>query len=665
MISRPVGSEFFERAALALTIGLDTRWAGIVRRSRDGETGEFLACIGDGHAMPGRTYPLSASPCAAGYMRGAAERNCLISEGLGDRYPTNEMGESTGAVAYHGEVFVNSEGRAAGHVFVMDDRPIRRDPECRWFLHLVGRLVGAEYGRWQAEQEAEGLRVQLSQAGCFRDLVANCPLGFFVHRGGELLFVNDAAARMFGCESGREVMQAPSMSDFMAPAERERLMAFCEACMSGHEVPSRYEAQYKRKDGTEITVEVMASLIDWDGAPAVQITLFDMTQRHERERRLHGARRMEALEQLTGGVAHDFNNILSIILGNLDLARELVSQPLVADHIDRSMDAAARGASLTHHLLSFARRQPLHPEAISPEALEERIRKALMSVAGRGEIETEITLAIDLWNSLADPKGLRNALASLMANAVDALSTGGKLSIGAANVSVQAGVESAELGLVPGDYVRITVSDDGIGMSPEVARRAFEPFFSTKTVGKGSGLGLSVVYGFARQLGGTATVESTEGSGSVATLFLPRHLPGETEPAAAGTEPTQGHGEVVLVVEDDPDVRKLVVLFLEGFGYEVREAADASQAESILASALRIDLLLTDLQLPGEIGGVELMARCVARQPGLPVIFMSGHAGVRSEDLGFLDKEVRVLAKPFRRAEIATAVRTALDEAGS
>jgi PAS domain S-box-containing protein len=662
LMQNAAGTKFFEQAVLALSAGLDARWVGIVRRSGDGRRGEFLACAADGRAVAGKPCSLDASPCAEGYARDAALRHFFIPEDFDKRYPTNELGESTSAVAYRGEVFLNRTGKAAGHVFIMDDRPMRQDPQERWFLHLVGRLVGAEYNRWQVELEADALRQRILSARDFRGVVESSPLGLVVHRGGKLLFVNDAAARMFGCDNADAIMRASAPDRPMMPAERERLMAFFEVCTSGHDVAANYEARYRRKGGEEATVEILANLVEWEGESAIQLTLLDAAQRRAREARVHEARRMEVVEQLTGGVAHDFNNILSIILGNLDLAREQVSSPAVIDHIDRSMSAAGRAASLTHHLLSISRRQPLQPEAITPQDMTACMEAALAQ-SRRPGLTAKISCADDLWTSEADPRGLRNAIGGLAANAADALCGEGTLSIAARNVEVYANGETAVPGLPEGDYVCVSVSDNGMGMPPEVAKRAFEPFFTTKAVGKGSGLGLSVIHGFARQSGGSVTIKSAPGQGTTVAVYLPRRRPdhSDEDAEADAVEWASGRGETLLVVEDDAEVRKLVTLFLKGYGYDVLAAENAAQAEAWLDVEPGVDLLLTDVQLPGGVGGVELMARCLARRPDLAVLFMSGHAGARPTDFDSLDREVKVLQKPFRRREIASAVRSALD----
>jgi signal transduction histidine kinase len=383
------------------------------------------------------------------------------------------------------------------------------------------------------------------------------------------------------------------------------------------------------------------------------------------EERLRQAQKMEVVGQLAGGVAHDFNNLLAIIYGNLDLLDEaLADRPDLRQIVQNTMNAASRGASLTHQLLAYSRLQPLDPRVLDVGKLVVDMTKLLQRTLGETiEIQTEV--ADNLWKTLIDPNQLENALLNLSVNARDAMPNGGKLTIEAQNAILDAAYAEEHLEVTPGRYVMLAVTDTGIGMSREVAQRALEPFFTTKPTGQGTGLGLSMVYGFVKQSKGHIKIYSEEGHGTSVKLYLPVAVTDEEDSRISSDRnelPAAKPGEVVLVVEDDSMVLRLAVQLLTGLGYQTLEARDGPEAIAMLERSGRIDLLFTDVVLPKGMNGTALARTAQSRRPQLKVLYMSGYTANAIIHHGVLDKGVHLLPKPFRKVELARKVRQLLDE---
>jgi signal transduction histidine kinase len=383
------------------------------------------------------------------------------------------------------------------------------------------------------------------------------------------------------------------------------------------------------------------------------------------EDRLRQAQKMEVIGQLAGGVAHDFNNLLAIISGNLELVREIASEDgSMAEMLQDAQDAAIRGASLTQQLLAYSRRQPLAPEVLNVGTLVSSLTDLLGRTLGE-TIRISTRMAGDLWTTRVDPRQLENAILNLAVNARDAMPEGGRLTIEAANVGLDEHYAALQVEVAAGPYVMLAVSDTGIGMPPEVAAKALEPFFTTKPVGHGTGLGLSMVYGFVKQSQGHIKIYSEPGRGTTVKLYLPRAAvggDGDIAPAQdRNVAPVARPGETVLVVEDDPMVRKLAVRLLTGLGYQVVEAENGPMALRLLDESPRVDLLLTDLILPEGMNGAMLARQIRERRPELKAVFMSGYAASAISHNGILEEGVPLLSKPFRKAELAEKIREVLD----
>ncbi|TFY93037.1 response regulator [Pseudomonas nabeulensis] len=391
----------------------------------------------------------------------------------------------------------------------------------------------------------------------------------------------------------------------------------------------------------------------------------EMFERERAEDALRHAQKMEAVGQLTGGIAHDFNNMLTGIIGSLDLMQRYIAAGR-SDEIGRFTDVAVssahRAAALTHRLLAFSRRQSLDRRPLDPNQLVVSLEDLFRRTKG-AHISLKMQLGRDIWPVNTDASQLENALLNLVINARDAMPDGGELLIETAN-SYLDGTDITTIEPVKaGDYVMLGVCDNGTGMAPKILAKAFDPFFTTKPIGQGTGLGLSMIYGFAQQSGGHVTIHSEPGQGTCVRLYLPR-LHGTslecTLPATSSEAPVALAGEAVVVVEDDPAVRMLVVNVLDELGYTAHQAADARTALPLLESDLRVDLLVTDVGLPG-MNGRQLAEIARQHRPGLRVLFMTGYAEKAAERQGFLEDGMDMVAKPFSIDLLATKIRSMIN----
>jgi PAS domain S-box-containing protein len=424
----------------------------------------------------------------------------------------------------------------------------------------------------------------------------------------------------------------------------------------------RFECRFRHKDGS-------FRWLSWTGVadgPYIYAVARDVTADKAAAERLKAteeallhSQKMEAVGQLTGGIAHDFNNLLTGIVGSLDLLQTRLNQGRtenVGRYIDAAMTSANRAAALTHRLLAFARRQPLIPKIVDANQLVVSLEDLLRRTIGEA-IDLAIVVSDDLWNTLCDPNQLESALLHLAINARDAMPDGGRLTLSTANARLD-GVTAETPALAPGDYICVAVTDTGTGMSAEVAARAFDPFFTTKPIGQGTGLGLSMIYGFARQSNGHATIESKPGQGTSVRLYLPRHRSGAVAGAtsAAATAERSVTGETVLVVEDEPVVRAVILEMLDEQGYRTLEAVDGPSGLRILQGNEQIDLLVTDVGLPG-INGRQLADQARETRPGLKILFVTGYAESVAIADGFLQPGMEMITKPFDLDNLSRRVR--------
>jgi PAS domain S-box-containing protein len=554
---------------------------------------------------------------------------------------------------------------------------IERDEQGR-AIRLVGahtdvtEQVMAEQALRQSEDRYRKLADQLSELNATlaqrveektreRDRIWNVSQDLLVvaDRNGVWRTVNPAWTRTLGWSEAELLNRT---SEWLEHPDDGGMTRVQVNRLGGSDATVRFESRFRHKDGSY-------RWLSWTGVPdqdRIYAVARDVTAEKAAAERLKvteeallQSQKMEAVGQLTGGIAHDFNNLLTGIVGSLDLLQTRLNQGRTdnfARYINAAMISANRAAALTHRLLAFARRQPLIPKSVDANQLVVSLEDLLRRTIGE-TIDLAIAAADDLWLTLCDPNQLESALLNLAINARDAMPDGGKLTITTSNARIE-GVTADTPALSPGDYVCISVTDTGTGMSAEVAARAFDPFFTTKPIGQGTGLGLSMIYGFARQSDGHVTIDSKLGRGTLVRLYLPRHHGEIAEQfvSAATAAEYAATGETVLVVEDEPVVRAVIVEMLGEQGYRTLEAIDGPSGLRILRTNARIDLLVTDVGLPG-MNGRQLADQARETRPGLKVLFITGYAESVAISDGFLQPGMEMITKPFDLDNLSQRIR--------
>ncbi|MDP1963627.1 MAG: PAS domain S-box protein [Reyranella sp.] len=474
---------------------------------------------------------------------------------------------------------------------------------------------------------------------------------------GNVLRVSPSSIRVLGFRP--DEMVGRSATDFICPEDLEATRNEMRAARRGN-ASRNFRSRYVHKDGHLVSLVWMGV---WSESDRHYFFVGrDMTEYDRTEGQLRQAQKMEMMGQLTGGVAHDFNNILMVILANVDaLEEDEELAPALRDRIEDIAKATERAADLTRQLLAFSRKQALQPRRTDVNLLVVTTGKLLQRTLGE-QIEIDFSLADDLWSAAIDRAQLESALVNLSLNARDAMPDGGRLLIETANKTLDEDYVAHNADTVAGDYVMLAVSDTGMGIAPDILDKVFEPFFTTKEIGKGTGLGLSMVYGFIKQSNGHIKIYSEPGRGTSIRLYLPRtgaDAPAETAP---GYAPPPGGSERILAVEDDPKVRAIVAGQLRSLGYTVAEASDGPMALAALEAAPQpFDLLLTDVIMPGPMNGKALADEILRRRPKTRVVFMSGYTEDAVVHHGRLDAGVLLLSKPFRKIDLAQILRQALD----
>jgi PAS domain S-box-containing protein len=509
----------------------------------------------------------------------------------------------------------------------------------------------------ERKQVEDALRVSDAR---FRDLIENSDLGMQIgSRKSGRIYINKACLNMFGYEMQDDLADLPRFS-IVAAGDRKKVGQYRNMVLDGETDSFEYEFNGLCKDGTIIPVHVYMRRILWEGEAAVHRTFIDLSDWKRAEELLQQAQKMEAVGQLTGGIAHDFNNLLMVIQGNAELLVAHAEGRQV-ELLERVLRATERGAELTQRLLAFSRRQTLHASSVDLGELVFGMRDLLARTLGE-TVEVEVLPGNDPGTALADAGQIETALLNLAINARDAMPDGGKLTVECMSASLGTAYVAANPEAVEGDFMVLAVTDTGTGMSADVLDHAFEPFFTTKEVGAGSGLGLSMIFGFAKQSGGHVTIYSEEGVGTTVKLYLPRSvsLAGDARKQRVESIPS-GSGEHVLVIEDDEDVRNLAVSLLEVLDYRASAVGDVSEARDFLANDSNVDLILSDVVLPGGVSGPQFAEEAQVLYPSLRIIFMSGYPAEAAMRNGFLGSDSVLLNKPFQRAELARAIRDALD----
>jgi PAS domain S-box-containing protein len=544
----------------------------------------------------------------------------------------------------------------------VENRFRHKDGSWRWLywtltvedglIYIIGRHVTAD------KLAAEALRESERQLRLFTEAVTDYAL-IRLNAHGVVSAWNPGAQRIKGYAESEIVGR--HFSCFYTAAERDAgrpELALATAAASGTFTTEGWRV---RKNGALFFASVVIDAIRDEGGRLIGFAKItrDITERRDAEAKLRRAQEqlaqsqtMEALGQLTGGIAHDFNNMIMVVSGNAQLLKERVRDPRNIRAIEAIESAAARGETLTRQLLAFSRRQSLNPTVIR---LRQRLAafRELLASSARGNIELVIDVGREIWPVAVDVHELELALINLVVNARDAMPDGGTIAIGARNVELQPEDTPEHLF---GDFVALTVADTGCGIEADILPKVFEPFFTTKQLDKGTGLGLSQVYGLTRQSGGTVTIESQLGQGTTVTIYLPRSRRPLSREEGADSSPPSGR-ETVLVVEDNPEVQEVAGLLLDQLGYRVFNVPSAAAALELLASGEAVDLVFTDVVMPGELDGVALARFIEEEYPGIPVLLTSGYAKAWHT----LEAGLPIVRKPYQLATLARAIRDALD----
>jgi len=602
-------------------------------------------------------------------------------EALGRPFPEvwAEAWDALGPVvrrAYAGEatyiedygVTINRSGFPEEAFFTFCYSPVRDETGAVCgMVDTVIETTGKVTAQRQLGLFAEDLARQVAERTADRDRMWCLATDLMLVLGtdADIVACNPAWTAMLGWDTDQ--LQRRAFADLLHPEDHDTTAAALQHLAQGASTV-RFENRLRHRDGSW-HVLAWTAVLDEDRILAVGR---DMPAEREAaaalqrsEAALYQSQKMESVGQLTGGVAHDFNNLLQVVSGNLQLLGRIAAGNAGAEkHLTNAMAAVNRGAKLTGQLLAFARRQPLQPKVVNigrfVSGMDDLLRRSL------GEsIETETIVSGGLWNTLADPSQVENALLNLAINARDAMNGAGKLTIEAGNASLDEAYVRHHTDVTAGQYVMLAVTDTGSGMPPDVLAKVFDPFFTTKPEGKGTGLGLSMVYGFVKQSGGHIKIYSEMGHGTTVKIYLPRVMQSEDVLVPETRREVTGGRETILVAEDDDEVRATVVEMLEGLGYRVLQARDAAAALAIVESGVAIQLLFTDVVMPGPVRSPQLARKAQERLPGLAVLFTSGYTQNAIVHGGRLDAGVELLGKPYTHDALAHRVRRLLDRYGA
>ncbi len=530
----------------------------------------------------------------------------------------------------------------------------------------VQRVAGAARDITAQHEKDARLRLLETAVNRLNDIVLITEAEPFDEPGPKIVFVNDAFQRRTGFTREETIGRSPRI--LQGPATQRDALDRIRHALEAWQ-PVREELINYTKDGQPFWLELdIVPLADEKGWFTHWVAVErDISERKEMEAHLQQSRKLESLGQLTGGVAHDFNNLLTVMMGNTEILLDRIPPGGLEHRLLKMIgQATERGADLTRRLLAFARRQPLQPRTVDVQELVHGMRDLLVRTLG-ASIDVRILCEPSTGQAKIDPGQLENAVLNLAINARDAMPDGGALIIETRNIELDASYVARYVDLQPGRYVCIAVSDTGVGIDPQVLERVFEPFFTTKDKSKGTGLGLAMVYGFVKQSHGHAEIYSEVGLGTTVKLYLPRQsqaadaLPVESAPSSV----LRGTGQTVLVVEDNELVLEFAVAQLESLGYRVVQAHDGQIALDILTSNVPLDLMFTDVVMPGGLSGFELGQRAAELRPGLPVLYTSGYPEGAISAHSAVPPGVRLLTKPYRLEQLAEQVTAALSGAGA
>ena len=671
--------------------GGDTKWfrayARVVRRTPEGEALRVIGVLRDissrkreqkelietarrwERAVRGTSDGLYDWDLNTGYVWYAARFREIVG------YADLEFPDTF--AAFQDALHADDRALVLGKVRAHLENRVRLDVRCRVVMRS-GSVIWCRL-RGEAERDAAGRPLRLS--GSLSDITAQIEAEDALNRSQDfygtildslplyLAYADQEERIVYANRMFQDLFDAPlansrgrAIREIMSEQRYNAVGPLIREALHGNPI----EGQGRFRDATGRALDLDAVFFPHrDESGQIQgcfVAARDVTEKRLLEAELRQSQKMEAVGRLTGGIAHDFNNLLSVIVGNMQLlARSVRESPRLLRQTETALNAAMRGANLTRRLLAFARQQVLEPKIVDLNALltgmYELLRRTLT-----GDIDIRQQLESELWTAKADPGQLENAVLNLVINARDAMPSGGVITIKTHNATVSER-QAREEGLMPGDYAVLDVADTGTGMPPDIVKRAFEPFFTTKEVGKGSGLGLSMVYGFVRQSGGHVSITSAVGSGTTVHLYFPRaHArPENADREAQGAADLPRGRETLLVVEDSVEVRMTAVEILRTLGYRVLEASNGRQALEQFMRRPEIALVFSDVMLPGGLLGPQLVQKLREHRPTLKVLMTTGFSESSIVSRGVLDGSIEVLPKPYRVEDLARRIRARLD----
>jgi PAS domain S-box-containing protein len=583
----------------------------------------------------------------------------IIPEGFAERLVTDATRSETDALAQEIGTGIELSGRRKdGSAFPIEIMLSPLDSPS-------GILVTAAIRNISVRKAADTQLAQME--GQYRGLLEAAPDAMVVvDQAGKIVLLNVQAEKQFGYS--RDELLGQKVTNIIPEGFAERLVTDAtrsETDALAQEIGTGIELSGRRRDGSQFPIEIMLSPLDSPSGILVTAAIRNISARRAADHQLRQSQKMEVVGQLTGGVAHDFNNILTIIMANADALQEEENlDPAVIVRLDQIATAVQRAADLTRSLLAFSRKQPLIPRPTDLNDLVAATGELLRRSLGE-QIEIGFVLAPKLQTVEVDRAQIETALVNLCVNARDAMPGGGKLTIETRNVTIDGDYAAHIPDATAGEYVLLSVTDNGTGMPPDTVAKVFEPFFTTKEVGKGTGLGLSMVYGFIKQSNGHIKVHSEVGRGTSFKLYLPHSTKKEAETVVVRPPALPRGRERILLVEDDPSIRGAVIQQLRSLGYTASEAFDGADGLAVFQSAERpFDLLLTDVVMPGPLTGRALADKVKVLWPNTKVVFMSGYSEDAIIHHGRLDAGVLLLSKPFRKGDLARIIRQALDGTG-
>ena len=644
--AKAAGPDFARCTAVGLRriLGVD----GIVIATLlDAETAKLRAaafCLDD-DILTDQNFDISGTPCERVITTG---ETLVIANGLSASYSPSNIFVARGIEAYIGAPILDTNFKAIGAIAVLSRQPISDPLVHSMTLEAISALVGTELERVHAIEQ-------------FQCLVSFAPDPvILVDKNGKIILVNERTTQTFGYDADEMIGQ--SIELLVPESSRGHHVSLRNGFYkvgSPHKMGSnRPDVRGRRKDGTIFPISVSLSPVRTTRSTVVAATVRDMTEYQKILGQLHESSRMDAIGKLTGGIAHDFNNLLAVILGNIEL---LVDD--VTDHreeLNAIERATRRGAELTSWLLSYSRRQSLRPKQLNLVDFVDGCRGILARSITEG-IDILVHHSIQTLVASVDEGQLATALLNLAINARDAMIRGGKLTIATGVRSVQHADNAEAVGVRPGYFAFISVSDTGSGIASDILPKVFDPFFTTKEVTRGTGLGLSMVYGFTKQSGGTVEIATALDEGTTVTMLFPLSDVGVSiAPSPHLRSIPMGHGDTVFLIEDDPDVRSFLIRMIEGLGYRVRYAIDGKSALEQRDDLLSADVVLSDIVLPGGMDGFELIKQVREINPIIKVVLMSGYPLISDASADSHLASEHFLCKPFERAELGKTLQAVL-----